>query len=136
MVKHALVVLALFTLTVNSGGCGHGSKSVATTAQTATEQATTVQGIAAAGNPISGTVYLSDLTSANTISAKTTAAGEFFFETTGLKAPFILKSVDTLNNEMFSYIDTPGTVNINPLTTLALAVASAPTVSSLTDLYN
>ena len=136
MTKYSLLVLAFIILPFTIGGCGRKSGSDAPSAQTTTVQASTVQGIAAAGNPISGTVFLCDSTT-NTISVKTTAAGEFSIDTTGLTAPFIIKSVDSLNNEMFSYADAPGTVNINPLTTLAVAVASGATDSaSLSALYD
>ena len=136
MIKYSLLLLSFITLASIVSGCGSKSGSDATISQATTVQASTVQGIAAAGNPIAGTVILCD-SSTNTISAKTTVAGEFSIDTTGLRAPFILKSVDNLNNEMFSYASAPGTVNINPLTTLAVAVASGATDStSLTDLYD
>lgn len=132
MIKYSLLMLAFITLTVTISGCGRKSGSDAPIAQTTS----TVQGVAASGIPASGTVTLCD-SSARTITIRTTAAGEFSVETTGLKAPFILKSVDDLNNEMFSYANAPGRVNINPLTTLAVAVASGATDStSLRSLYD
>lgn len=135
MIKSLLPVLAFIMLSLTISGCGHKSGSDVPVAQTTTTTGQTsqasiaVQGVVAGGNPISGTVTLCD-SSTTAISVKTTAAGEFSIDTTGLKAPFILKSVDSLNNEMFSFADAPGTVNINPLTTLSVAVASDVTDSA------
>jgi hypothetical protein len=133
MAKHSLFLVALLTLTVNISGCGGGSSATSTTVT-----ASTVQGIVAAGNPVSGTVYLSDSsTPVTAISAEITDAGEFSIDTKGLKPPFILKSVDSLNNMLFSYANAPGNVNINPLSTLAVAVAAGVADSnSLSILYD
>lgn len=136
MIKYTLLVQVFITLALTISGCGHKSGSSAATEQTTTAQASTVQGIAAAGSPISGTVTLCD-SATSTISAKTTAAGEYSIDITGMKPPFILKSVDISNHELYSYAAAPGTVNINPLTTLAVAIASGSTDSaSLSALYD
>ncbi len=136
MRKYSLLMSALVALTLNICGCGGGSGSPAASLTTA--QASTVQGVAAAGSPISGTVYICDSsTPVKEVSAKTTDSGEFSIDTGALKAPFILKTIDGLNNILFSYANAPGTVNINPLSTLAVAVAAGVNDSvSIATLYD
>ncbi|MFA7060762.1 MAG: hypothetical protein WC156_08090 [Pedobacter sp.] len=138
MRKYSLLVPTLVALTLIIGGCGGGSGSTA--ASLTTKLASTVQGVAAAGSPISGTVDLYDLSDpVKKISAKTTDAGEFSIDTTGLTPPFILKTIDGSNNNLFSYASGPGTgtVNINPLTTVAVVVAAGVNDSNaLAALYN
>lgn len=131
MNKYLLLVLALIMFTVSVSGCGSGDGDASVGSGT-----TTVQGIAASGKPISSTVYMLSASSTSALSVKTTAAGEFSIDTKGLQAPFIFKTVDSSNNVLFSYAKGPGNVNINPLTTIAVAVAASSAGTSLSGLYN
>ena len=131
MNKYLLLVLALIMFAVNVSGCGSGGGDASVGSGT-----TTVQGIAASGKPISSTVYMLSSSSNSALSVKTTTAGEFSIDTTGLQAPFIFKTVDSSNNVLFSYAKGPGNVNLNPLTTMAVAVAASSAGTSLNGLYN
>ena len=110
------VCLAAFSLSA----CGGGGSGNANTPQAA--QATVVEGIAAAGAPLTGTVYLSDSSFRNystttlkkPISALINQDGTFSISVEGLKAPFILRATDASGNTLYSFANAPGTANINP----------------------
>lgn len=116
--------LFFITLGVLSG-CG-GSSGSATTSLT---------GTAATGAAIEGTVTLKDALGAiKTIT--TTSDGSFTFDSTGMTAPFLLKIVPDGNGEtLFSHAAAAQqTVNITPLTNLALFLANqSAAVSALYD---
>lgn len=111
---YCIVVLIVFLLAGCSNGSGDGS--------------TKLSGVAAAGAPISGTVYLKDSSNpAKELSTPIAADGSFSFDVNGLTAPFLLKTVDTSNRNnltLYSFAATAGIANINPLSNLALADAS------------
>jgi len=89
-------------------------------------QATAVAGIAAAGAPLAGKVHLCD-SSFKSYSSNSAIDldGSFSIDTTGMKAPFILRADDKDGNPIYySFARTPGIININPLTNLAVAVAA------------
>lgn len=83
-------------------------------------------GTAATGAAISGTVYAMDATGVE-ISKAINADGFFRFDVRGMTAPFILKSVadNGTDPDLFSYaVGTDVTVNITPLTNLAMYIAN------------
>lgn len=110
-------MLPLFLLlAAGCGGSGSGNGSP-----------TTVSGVAAAGSPLSGTVSLKD----SSLPAKERYAaintdGSFAFDLTGLTPPYLLKATGTANNLstiLYSMSSAGGTANINPLSSLAVALA-------------
>ena len=112
-----LVVLSAFAIILT--GCGGGGGTTPTTQ--------TISGVAAAGLPIVGYVYLKDSAS-NTLGPNPIASdGSFSFNVTGLTAPFYLRaqgSVAGTSYELYSATTSAGTANINPLTDLAVAAAA------------
>jgi len=100
-------------------GCNGGSSSGSSP--------TTVSGVAAAGSPVSGTVYLKDSSlPAKEISAPINADGSFAFDVTGLVPPYLLKASGTVHQvptTLYSLSPYGGTAHINPLSGLALALA-------------
>ncbi|MES0328090.1 MAG: hypothetical protein ABUK13_07865 [Gammaproteobacteria bacterium] len=83
-------------------------------------------GTAAMGAAISGTVYAMDATGVE-ISKAINADGFFRFDVRGMTAPFIMKSVadNGTGPDLFSYaVGTDVTVNITPLTNLAMYIAN------------
>lgn len=107
-------------------GCGDGSSTM------------NVTGVASAGAPLSGTVYLKD--SSNPGQEKTTSLnpdGSFSFDVSGLTAPFIIKAVGTCSGEnytLYSFAGNPGTANVNPLSNLAVVRVNSGVDPAL--LYN
>jgi hypothetical protein len=106
-------------------GCGGGSGSSDSSNSIASQ---TVTGVAAAGAPLIGTVYLKDSSSpANELSAPIEADGSFSFNVYWFTPPFLLKAVGTVNNnnfELYSFAPEAGIANINPLSHLSVAMAN------------
>lgn len=98
-------------------GCGGGS--------TASQ---TVSGVAAAGAPLQGTVYLKDSSNpTNELSTSIASDGSFVFYVGGLTPPFLLKAVGTSNGnvcELYSFAADTGVANINPLSKLTVVMAN------------
>lgn len=113
----ALVLLSIGALVAGCGGGGSGDPGVSSQL---------VSGVAATGAPLAGQVTLRDSSSKD----KTTVVasdGSFAIDVSGMKAPFILKAngtVDGVNRTMFSFATQPGTANVNPLSSVALANAA------------
>lgn len=62
--------------------------------------------------------------------------GSFSLPVAGLNAPFLLKAVDAAGNSCYAFGAAAGTVNINPLSNLAVAIASgAPDQPGLAQLF-
>ena len=118
-----LSALALF-------GCGGGGGSNSGSAPTGSS---IVSGVASNGAAMSGTVYLKDSMGAekNTVIGN---GGSFAITVDGMTAPFLLKAVSTDNTlTRYSFASASGTVNINPLT--HLAVVGAVGTSDLDTFY-
>lgn len=128
-----LSVPAAFALT-SCGGSGNGGASIASVGGST---AAAVEGIAAAGAPLSGTVRLRD--SSNPVreaSAAITQDGSFSVKVTGMQAPFLLTAKDAGRNALYSFAESPGIAHINPLTTLAVyAAAGASNPEALSDIF-
>lgn len=87
----------------------------------------TISGVAAAGSPIIGYVYVKDSTGQIIGQDNIAQDGSFSFDVKGHQAPFYLKAEGTVGGNsynLYSATTTAGITNINPLTNLALAVAS------------
>jgi len=136
-------VIALFIVMTGSlllAGCGGGGGSSSNN----TIASQTVTGVAAAGTPISGTVYLEDSSSlSKVISAQINSDGSYSLDVTYLTAPFMLKAVGTVNGQpctLYSLAGAPGVANVNPLTNLAVfqaaLYAASQNKTSNADLYN
>ncbi len=111
-----LGLLALAVLVTACGGGGGGGN-----------KAKVLEGTAATGAPISGFVYLQDKNGqpGNGVPYTINADGSFSIDVSEFTPPFMLKALsnDGLIAE-YSWANKTGTVNITPMTTLALFEAS------------
>jgi mono/diheme cytochrome c family protein len=122
MQRAGATIAALGVITIGAliAGCGGGGDSPGVSPQV-------VSGVAATGAPMAGgQVFLKD---ASSIQKQTTIddVGVFSIDVTGMKAPFVLKATQTVGGftrTMFSFADKPGTANVNPLSSVALANAA------------
>jgi len=111
----AIVISSIFY------ACGGGGSTSSTQ---------TISGVAAAGAPIIGYVYLKDSTGKTLGPNKILSDGSFSFDVSGLKSPFYLKAYGVVSGEyyeLYSVTTTAGIANINPLTHLAVASAAGVT---------
>lgn len=137
--KNGWSVLVGFILTsaVALTGCGGGGGGGGAGTTPPPQQAQSLSGVAAAGLPVVGYVYLKDSAN-NTLGPNPIASdGSFTFDITGLTAPFYLRaqgSVAGTSYDLYSATTSSGTANINPLTNLA--VAGAAGVSDPSSVYN
>ncbi|MBT1076218.1 hypothetical protein [Geobacter grbiciae] len=102
--------------------CGGGSGGSTTPA------ATTISGVAAAGAPIIGTVYLKDSKGVEKSAAvDATSNGQYSFDVSGMTPPFVMKAVGTVGSTQVTYCSAATTddigknVNITPFTDLMVA---------------
>lgn len=115
----AIMALALI------GGCGGGGSGGGATQG----GATSLSGVAASGAAISGQIFLKD--AAGHEREVDTTDGRFTFPLAGLTAPFMLKALWTVNNQvqtLYSFATAGGTANITPLTQVVV-MAAAKTVA-------
>ena len=94
------------------------SSTTSTTLPTTTG---TISGTASQGAvfPVNTLIYLKDATGTEKTGTVTGSNGAYSISINGLTAPFILKT-GTPTTTFYSYADTSGTVNINPLTDVAV----------------
>lgn len=126
-VSHAgMIIAALFLslfLTACSGGSGSSSPAAG---QTST--APLLEGVVASGNPLSGTVYVTDSSyPSKKVSAAINQDGTFSISVAGLTPPLLVKAVGTVVGNLvtlYSFATAPGRVQVNPLTDLLVAAAS------------
>ena len=87
-----------------------------------------VSGVAATGAPIVGQVTLRDSSATRKDKIAVIANdGTFSIDVSDLRGPFLLKATGTaegVSRTLFSFADTPGIANINPLSNAALASAA------------
>jgi hypothetical protein len=88
----------------------------------------TIRGTAAAGSPIIGTITLKDSSSPALVrSGRIAADGTYTLDTTGLKAPFMMRADGTVGGKAVSLYsagveaDVNGRINITPFTDLIVA---------------
>lgn len=119
--KSRLYVMFIMTISFMMclNGCGGGGGGGSTS---------TVSGVAAAGAPLVGKVFLKDSsTPAKELSTAINADGSFSFNVDSLIPPFILKSegvAGNANSEFYSLSLGTGIANINPLSHLAIVQAN------------
>ena len=114
----------LLSLAVGCGGGGGGGGSSSTASSAATS---TITGVAANGAAMAGTIYVKDANGTEQ-SATIGDQGSYTIAVDGLKAPFMLKAVAADNSVIrYSFALANGTVNINPLTYVAVAGAAGTT---------
>jgi fibronectin type 3 domain-containing protein len=115
--KAALVVLALFSLSL--AGCGGGGGGLSSQV---------VSGVVSVGATLSGQVSIKDASSSTkTKTAVIGSDGSYAFDVSDMKAPYILEAVgsaDGTSYRLHSYADGPGTANVNPLSDAAVANAA------------
>lgn len=127
-------LLLLIGLSLLLAACSGGSGTTSPTAQTNVPR---LEGIAAAGAPLTGTVYVTD---SSYPPQKTSAAinqdGTFSVAVDDLTPPLLLKAVGTAAGTpltLYSFATAPGNVQVNPLTDLLVAGASG--TQNRTDLF-
>ena len=115
----ALGLLVIGSLIAGCGGGGGSSPGVSPQS---------VSGVAATGAPLAGQVILRDSSSARKEKSTVIGSdGSFAIDVSDLSAPFILKAsgtADGVSRTLYSFADNPGTANINPLSTVAVANAA------------
>lgn len=117
MKKILSLIIAVLFLAAGCGG-GGGTTSGSTTP--------TVSGLALAGAPIIGFVYLKDsaATPATLGPQNIASDGSFTFDVTGLTPPFFMRAEGTVGGQsydLYSVATGEGRANINPLTNVILA---------------
>ena len=119
----AITTLSLLMIAALIAGCGGGSGGSG-----AGVSSQTVSGVAATGAPLVGQVTLRDSSSVRKDKVTVIANdGSFSIDVSDMQAPFLLKAtgtVDGVSRTLFSFADKPGTANINPLSSVALANAA------------
>lgn len=114
--KRLIYVLAGLMVLSGLFACGGGGSSGG---------ASTISGVAATGAPIAGKkMYLRDSSSPfKNMSTFTSSAGEYSFSISGLSQPCFLKITDDAGKDHYSVGMGAGIVNVNPLTSIAVANA-------------
>ena len=104
--------------------------------QISPSQTPQVNGVAASGAPVVGTITLTDASvPARTRTIMSAANGSFSIDVSGLTPPFVLtvKWTDSSGtNQLYSFTLGPGTANINPFSNAAFAAAAQVDPSTLT----
>jgi hypothetical protein len=107
----------------------------------ASPTANVLQGVAAVGGPLSGTLSVSDCSFPNlSTNAAINQDGTFSVSTAGMSPPYFIRASGSTASgttlTLYSFASSPGTVNINPLTNLMVATAAGASGSAaLTGLY-
>jgi len=127
----AVVLLCLLTIGSIIAGCGSGSSGGSSSTGASPNPAVsaqTVSGVAATGSPLVGQVTLRDSSSAHKDKVTVIANdGSFSIDVSDMQAPFLLRASGTADGSrrtLYSFAGQPGTANINPLSSAALAHAA------------
>lgn len=119
-----ITALGLLIIGALIAGCGSGGGS----GDGAGVSPQVVSGVAATGAPLAGQVTLRDSSSVRKDKVTIIGSdGSFAIDVADMTAPFILKATGTadgVSRTMFSFADKPGTANINPFSTVAVAIAA------------
>ncbi|MBI4294220.1 MAG: fibronectin type III domain-containing protein [Betaproteobacteria bacterium] len=127
--RTAIAALSLITISAIIAACGGGGSggggSVADVASTGVTPQV-LSGVAATGAPMIGQVSVKDSSSAPKEKTTVTGSdGSFSFDVSDMKAPFMLKATSAVGGTtMYSFADQPGTANIHPLSSVAVARAA------------
>jgi len=121
--RTTVTALSLVTIVALVAGCGGGGGG-----DSAGVSPQVVSGVAATGSPLVGQVTLRDSSSVRKDKATVIANdGTFAIDVSDMTAPFLLKasgSADGIDRTLYSFADKPGTANINPLSSVAVANAA------------
>jgi mono/diheme cytochrome c family protein len=127
VVKTVRTIMSLLFMGALIAGCGGGSGGGGPSPGAAVSPQT-VSGVAATGSPLVGQVTLRDSSSVRKDKVTVIANdGSFSIDVADMQAPFLLKAsgtADGVNRTLFSFADKPGTANVNPLSSVALANAA------------
>lgn len=119
----AVIAIGLLVIGAVLAGCGSGSGGGGTGVSSQL-----VSGVAATGSPLAGQVTLRDSSSAHRDKVTVIAGdGSFSIDVSDMQAPFLLKAsgtADGVSRTLYSFVAGPGTANVNPLSTVALASAA------------
>jgi hypothetical protein len=127
----SLSVVVISSLVLGLSGCGSGS----TNSSNPANPANSLAGVAAAGAPVSGSIYLKD--SSGQERQFNTSDGYYTFSLDGLTPPYMLKAQWSVSNQaqtLYSIATQPGTANITPLTQVIVMAAAKTT--SLDGIYS
>lgn len=121
--RATVTALSLVTTVALVAGCGSGGGG-----ESAGVSPQVVSGVAATGSPLVGQVTLRDSSSVRKDKATVIANdGTFAIDVSDMTAPFLLKAsgtADGVDRTLYSFADKPGTANINPLSSVAVANAA------------
>ena len=126
-----MVSAAVMSLVLS--GCGSGGGAVSSGSNTSQM----VQGVAASGAPIVGTVTLNDNSTPPRVMTTASASdGSFAFNVGGLTPPYTLSvswTDSSGTNQLYSFANGPGTANINPFSNAVFAAAAGvPDIATFT----
>ena len=116
-------IVCVMAIVLSLAACGGGGGGGASSGVPALQSA--VSGVAASGNGISGRVYIKDVTGQERFVDTTT--GSFTLMVSGLTPPYLLKAQWTAGGgtqTLYSFATAAGTVDITPLTALAVTAAA------------
>jgi len=136
--RKSLIIPLFIAAPLFLSACG-GSGGSTNPAAPAT--ANVLQGVAATGAPLNGTLTVNDCSFPNrSTSATINLDGTFSVSTTGMSPPYFIRAIGTTTSgvplTLYSFATSPGTININPLTNLLVAAAAGePDNPGLTGLY-
>ncbi|OGU14811.1 MAG: hypothetical protein A2076_18950 [Geobacteraceae bacterium GWC2_53_11] len=119
--KRFLFMLSGLLMVAGLSACGGGGSGGGNN-----NAPSSVSGVAATGAPIAyKKIYLRDSSTLfKNMSSLTSSSGEYSFSVTGMTPPFFLKTTDSNGKDLYSVGTGSGTVNVNPLTSLAVANAA------------
>jgi len=124
----AIASVCLLTIGVIAGCGGGGDGGVSASSPGAAVSSQVVKGVAATGSPLVGQVTLRESSSARKDKVTVIANdGSFSIDVADMQAPYVLKATgiaEGARHTLYSFADQPGTANINPLTSVALAHAA------------
>lgn len=116
-----LGMLLVGSLIAGCGSGGGGGPSAGVSSQV-------VSGVAATGSPLAGQVTLRDSSPERRDKVTVIASdGSFSIDVGDMHAPFLLRAsgtADGVSRTLYSFAEKPGTANINPLSTVAVANAA------------
>jgi mono/diheme cytochrome c family protein len=130
----AMALLGLLLAAALLAGCGGGGGTTGNAPSPGVSvsgpgiSSAIVSGVAATGAPLAGQVTLRDASAPPRNKATVVAGdGSFAIDVTDMTAPFLLKASGTIDGKvrtLYSFAAGPGTANINPLSTVAVASAA------------
>jgi mono/diheme cytochrome c family protein len=121
--RTAIATLGVLMIGALIAGCGSsgGGGGAGVSSQT-------VSGVAATGSPLVGQVTLRDSSPVRKDKVTIIANdGSFSIDVSDMQGPFLLKAsgtADGVSRTLFSFSDKPGTANVNPLSSVAVASAA------------